>query len=167
MRVYRQSFEDLTETKQTVKIRERLLEMAIFGCIKLTDEITNAANAGDQAGLLAEMDGDRGALALELVRRSLSSDDRALFDAEANSLPEPILAAVANLLVIASDNELSFDFVSAPPENVMEYARNRRVRMTFEIEDGGIKATIQHTLRHPSWLPEVELPTEALAAATS
>ncbi len=141
--------------------------MAIFSCVNLTDEITNAAKAVDQAGLLAEMDGDRGAVALELVRQSLSSDDRALFDAEANSLPEPILDAVANLLVIASDNDLSFEFISAAPENVMDYARNRRVRMTFDIEDGGIKATMQHTLRHPSWLPEVELPTEALAGATS
>ena len=141
--------------------------MSIFACINLTDEITNAANAVDQAGLLAEMDGDRGALALELVRRSLSSDERALFDAEANSLPEPMLTAVAELLVIASDNEISFEFVSAPPENVMDYARNRRVRMTFDIEDGGIKATMQHTMRHPSWLPEVELPSEALAAATA
>ena len=113
------------------------------------------------------MDDDPSALALELVRRSLSSDDRTLFDAEANSLPESILAAVANLLMIASNNELSFDFVSAPPENVMEYVRNRRVRMTFDIEDGGIKATMQHMLRHPFWLPEVGLPTEALAAAMS
>lgn len=141
--------------------------MSMFSCINLTDEITNAAQAVDEAGLLAEMGGDRGALALELVRRSLSSDDRALFDAEANSLPEPILDAVANLLVIASDNDLSFEFISAAPENVMEYARNRRVRMTFDIEDSGIKATMQHTLRHPSWLPEVELPTTALVGATS
>ena len=141
--------------------------MSVFGCINLTDEITNAAKAVDQAGLLADMDGDRGAVALELVRQSLSSDDRALFDAEANSLPEPILDAVANLLVIASDNDLSFEFISAAPENVMDYARNRRVRMTFDIEDGGIKATMQHTLRHPSWLPEVELPATALVGATS
>ena len=108
-----------------------------------------------------------GALALALVRRSHSSDDRALFDTKANSLPKPILAAVAKLLVIASNNVLGFDFVSAPPENVMEDARNRRVRMTFDIEDGGIKATMQHTQRHPSWRPRVELPTEALTAATS
>ncbi len=141
--------------------------MSLFSCINLTDEITNSAQAVDEAGLLAEMGGDRGALALDLVRRSLSNDDGALFDAEANSLPEPILDAVANLLVIASDNDLSFEFISAAPENVMEYARNRRVRMTFDIEDGGIKAAMQHTLRHPSWLAAVELPTEALAAATS
>ena len=94
--------------------------MSVLGCINLTDEITNAAKAVDQAGLLAEMDGDRDALALVLVRQSLSSDDRALFDVDANSLPEPILDAVANLLVIASDNELSFEFVSAAPENLME-----------------------------------------------
>ena len=106
-------------------------------------------------------------MALELVRRSLTAEDRALFDAEANSLPEPVLTAVAELLVIASDNEISFEFISAPPGNVTEYARRRRVRMTFDIEDGGIKATMQHTLRHPSWLPEVELPSEMLAVATS
>ena len=51
------------------------------------------------------------------MRQSLSSDDRALFDAEANSLPEPILDAVANLLVIASDNDLSFEFDDAASAN--------------------------------------------------
>lgn len=140
--------------------------MGIFACLRLTEQITAAARAVDQAGLLAEMGGDRAQLALELVRRSLPDDQRALFDAEARSLPEPVLQAVAELLVVASDNDLPFDFVSAPPENVMEYARARRVRITLDIEDGGIKATMQHTLRHPSWLPEVELPTEAVVAAT-
>ncbi len=77
--------------------------MGATSCLRLTEQITVAAKAIDQAGLLEELNGDRAALALELVRRSLPADELALFDAEARSLPEAMLRAVGELLVIASD----------------------------------------------------------------
>ena len=141
---------------------ERGTFMGATSCLRLTEQITAAAKAVDQAGLLEVLNGDRAALALELVRQSLPEDELALFDAEARSLPEAMLRAVGELLVIACDNELSFDFVAAPPENVMDFARHGRVRLTLDMEDGGITATMQHTMRHPSWLPAVELPGTAL-----
>ena len=57
----------------------------IFSKRTTTEQITAAAKAIDQAGLLEELNGDRAALALELVRQSLPENELALFDAEART----------------------------------------------------------------------------------
>ncbi len=41
------------------------------------------------------------------------------------------------------------------------------MRFTFDVEDDGVVVTLQHTLRHPTWLPEVVLPEPAEAVAAS
>lgn len=141
--------------------------MSYYACIELSDGVTTAIQEAKRVGLLQGALGDRAAVAWELVREGLDRDEQALFDAEAEGLPAGLLRAISELIVTASDQELAFRFESAPPDGVMEFARKRRIRFTFDIEEDRVNIRLQHTLRHPSWLPAVVMPAAVEAVAQS
>ena len=82
-------------------------------------------------------------------------------------MPMGVWNAIGEMVATAADNNVTFRFQSVAPDNVMDFARKRRMRFTFDVEDEAIVVTLQHTLRHPSWLPEVVLPEQAEAVAAS
>ncbi len=141
--------------------------MSYYACIDLSDGVTAAVQEAKRGGLLEGAVGDRAAVAWGLVRDGLDQDGRALFDAEAEGLPDGLLRAMSDLIVTASDHGLAFRFESAPPDGVMEFARKRRIRCTFDLEEDRVNIRLQHTLRHPSWLPEVVMPETAAAIGAS
>ena len=139
--------------------------MSIYHCIELSDEVTAAVQEAKRTGLLERALGERATIAWELVRAGLDPDGRMLFDAEAEGLPAGTLRAISELIVAASDHGLAFRFESAAPDGVMEFARKRRIRFTFDLEEDRVNIRLQHTMRHPSWLPEVVVPAAVEAVA--
>jgi hypothetical protein len=136
--------------------------VAFTSCLRIARGVNLLTEQAGTQTLIRHLTGDRAAQVFALVRAGLPAEEQELFDAEAAGLPDAVKRAVAELLVLAADNGLPFRFESAPPESVMEYARARRARFTFELEERGITVRLQHSLRHPSWLPTVEIPAAAL-----
>ena len=96
--------------------------------------------------------------AVAAASAGLSPRMRETIELQAAGMPAPVMRAFAGLMALAAEHGLEFRVESARPEPVVEFVRYRRIRCTFDIEEERIVARLQHTLRHPSWLPEPQMP---------
>lgn len=103
--------------------------------------------------------GDRPAEALALLRSALTPQEAATFGAELDALPPNLVRAIGEAVVYCADNAVTFQMESVlPSTGVLDYARRRRVDLSFEYREDGVTVSIAHTMRHPTWLPALTLP---------
>ena len=121
-------------------------------CLEIAEVITSLFELESfQDGLRTALSGDA---ALDLVGQSLTEPDRAIWNAERDAMPPGVMPQFAHALRTAAENGLAFRFESTPPDDVMGFARDRAIDVSFRYSETEIVARIAHTTRHPSWLAD-------------
>ena len=98
-----------------------------------------------------------------LISAQLDSEHRAIWDDERATMPAGVIDQLGHAIRTAAQNDLAFRFTNTPPDDVMGFARDRAIEVSFRYTETEIVARIAHTRRHPSWLltARVEEPSRA------
>ena len=94
---------------------------------------------------------------LAVVSDHLNPAEREIWEAEAAALPQGITRQFGQVMSDAVRENLTFRFEGTPPDDVMGTMRERVIEVTFRYSETEIVATLTHTMRHPTWLPEVRV----------
>ena len=92
---------------------------------------------------------------LGVISDHLNPAEREIWDAEAVALPPGITRQFGQVMSDAVRENLTFRFEGTPPDDVMGSMRERVIEITFRYSETEIVATLTHTMRHPTWLPEL------------
>ncbi len=85
----------------------------------------------------------------------LDAPARATWDAEAAVMPRGIMRQFGQAVSDAVREDLTFRFEGTPPDDVMGSMRERVIEVSFRYSETEIVARMSHTMRHPTWLPEL------------
>jgi hypothetical protein len=91
----------------------------------------------------------------------LPAAEAAAWSAERASMPTGVMDQFAQAIRTAVAHDLAFVFTNVPPDDVMGFARERAIEVSFRYTETSVVARIAHTRRHPSYLPA---PTTDLAS---
>ena len=137
-----------------------------FGCLEIAEIITHLIGRKDVQEAVHYVDGRPEAM-VALIGSHLDAPERALWQAEAASMPPGIMRQFAQAITDAVAHDLEFRFENTPPDDVLGFARERAVEIRFRYTETAIVASIAHTTRHPRWLPAVELPVTSERAQST
>ncbi len=127
-----------------------------FDIVEIITRFFADATFREQASL---PDTDIGAL----ISAQLDDQHRAIWDDERATMPAGVIDQLGNAMRTAAQNDLGFRFTNTPPDDVMGFARDRAIEVSFRYTETEVVARIAHTRRHPSWLltARVEEPSRA------
>ncbi len=121
-------------------------------CLEIAEIVTSFMSKEEFRDALRRGLSDREVL--ELIAERLPADRASLWQAEIDTMPPGVMPQFAQAIRTAAENSLAFSFVNTPPDDVMGFARDRAIDVSFRYTETEIVARIAHTNRHPSWLAD-------------
>ena len=128
--------------------------MSWTGCEESTWWITWALRQEDTQARVAEAV-DAGLPASTVVARIVEGMEprvAGIVREELEALPSATVLSIIDAWRLAAAGGKPFNLYSARPDRPLEAARDRRVRVVIDIDEGGVHAEISHIpSRHPTW----------------
>lgn len=124
------------------------------GCFDIAEIITHLLGQTEVREEIREVEGNPGAIP-SVLGRHLDSEKRELWRAEAETMPPGVMRHFGQAVSDAVREDLTFRFEGTPPDDVMGSMRDRVIEVSYRYSETEIVARMSHTMRHPTWLPEL------------